>query len=169
MKASTRKISGARSKRRSAHVPAATPSASRFQSILVPIDFSAQSERALQYALALARKTRAKLTLLHVVEPIGTPDFLYYPLMVENEKLAKAARERLEKTCARAKIQPALLDRVLVRSGVAFNEIADAARTLHADLIAIATHGYTGLKHVLLGSTTERVVRHAPCPVLVVR
>jgi nucleotide-binding universal stress UspA family protein len=52
---------------------------------------------------------------------------------------------------------------------VAHGEITDAAKSLRADLIVIATHGYTGLKHVLLGSTTERVVRHAHCPVLVVR
>jgi nucleotide-binding universal stress UspA family protein len=56
-----------------------------------------------------------------------------------------------------------------VRFGRSFHEIAAAARTLKADLIIISTHGYTGLKHAVLGSTTERVVRHASCPVLVVR
>jgi nucleotide-binding universal stress UspA family protein len=56
-----------------------------------------------------------------------------------------------------------------VRNGTAFDEIVRAAGSLRADLIIIATHGYTGLKHVLMGSTAERVVRHAPCPVLVVR
>jgi nucleotide-binding universal stress UspA family protein len=57
----------------------------------------------------------------------------------------------------------------IVIDGVPFDEIAKEAKAWEADLIVIATHGYTGLKHVLLGSTTERVVRHAPCPVLVVR
>jgi nucleotide-binding universal stress UspA family protein len=53
--------------------------------------------------------------------------------------------------------------------GHAYSEIPDTAKAMGADLIVIATHGYTGLKHVLLGSTAERVVRHAPCPVLTVR
>ena len=59
--------------------------------------------------------------------------------------------------------------RIATRIGRAYDEIASTAREEKADLIAIATHGYTGLKHVLLGSTAERVVRHAPCAVLVVR
>jgi nucleotide-binding universal stress UspA family protein len=62
-----------------------------------------------------------------------------------------------------------MIQTLQVRHGRAFQEIAEAARSLPADLIIIATHGYTGIKHALLGSTTERVVRHAPCPVLVVR
>ena len=56
-----------------------------------------------------------------------------------------------------------------MRRGVAFEEIGNAARELSSDLIVINTHGYTGLKHVMVGSTAERVIRHAPCPVLVVR
>ena len=62
-----------------------------------------------------------------------------------------------------------MLEMVLVRFGRSFHEIAEAARTRKVDLIIISTHGYTGLKHAVLGSTTERVVRHAHCPVLVVR
>ena len=61
------------------------------------------------------------------------------------------------------------MEKALVRYGRSFHEIAEAARTLKVDLIILSTHGYTGLKHALLGSATERVVRHAPCPVLVVR
>jgi nucleotide-binding universal stress UspA family protein len=57
----------------------------------------------------------------------------------------------------------------VVRLGHPYQEITDAARELKVDLIVISTHGYTGLKHVLLGSTAERIVRHAPCPVLTVR
>jgi nucleotide-binding universal stress UspA family protein len=56
-----------------------------------------------------------------------------------------------------------------VRTGKPYNEIVLAAKKLGADLIVIATHGYSGLKRALLGSTAERVVRYAPCPVLVVR
>ena len=57
----------------------------------------------------------------------------------------------------------------LVRLGQPHREITEAAKELHVDLIVLATHGYTGLKHAFLGSTAERVVRHAPCPVLTVR
>ena len=62
-----------------------------------------------------------------------------------------------------------VVEQTLVRHGVPYVEVTDAARTLKMDLIVITTHGYTGLKHVFLGSTAERIVRHAPCPVLTVR
>jgi nucleotide-binding universal stress UspA family protein len=75
----------------------------------------------------------------------------------------------LEKVCRDALLPAKMVERVLVRYGTPFAEITDAARTLKADLIILTTHGYTGLKHVFMGSTAERVVRHAPCPVLTVR
>jgi nucleotide-binding universal stress UspA family protein len=62
-----------------------------------------------------------------------------------------------------------LVEKYLVRNGRSFHEIVSAARSLKSDLIVISTHGRTGLSRALLGSTTERVVQHAPCPVLVVR
>jgi nucleotide-binding universal stress UspA family protein len=139
------------------------------RSILVPLDFSKPSEKALQQAAALARQFGAKLTLLNVVEPIAMPDFAYYPLMMENDKVVAGARKRLDQVWARQGIEQDLVEKVLVRNGPAHREITDAARSLKSDLIVIATHGHTGLAHVFLGSTAERVVRHAECPVLVVR
>jgi universal stress protein A len=142
----------------------------RVKSILVPVDFSPPSNRALDYATMLARQFDAKLTLLHVIEPVATPDFVAaFPLAMEDDELMAAAKERLEKLAKSAGMPRGTVEKTLVRFGRSFHEIAEAARTLKADLIVISTHGYTGLKHVLLGSTTERVVRHAPCPVLVVR
>jgi len=142
----------------------------RIKSILVPIDFSASSKKALEYAVPFARQFGAKLTLLHVVEPVATPDFANsFPLMMENDKVKAASRGQLEHIIKEQAIATKLVEKTLVRFGRSFHEIADAARTLKVDLIIISTHGYTGLKHALLGSTTERVVRHAPCPVLVVR
>jgi len=142
----------------------------RIKSILVPIDFSTSSKKALQYAVPFARQFGAKLTLLHVVEPVATPDFANsFPLMMENDKVKAASRGQLEHIIKEQAIAPKLVEKTLVRFGRSFHEIADAARTLKVDLIIISTHGYTGLKHALLGSTTERVVRYAPCPVLVVR
>jgi nucleotide-binding universal stress UspA family protein len=136
----------------------------------VPIDFSPQSEKALAYAVPFAEQFGSKLTLLHVVEPVATPDFAKsYPLALDNDKAMAECKRHLERVVRDLEIEPAMLEKTLVRYGRSFHEIADAARTLKVDLIIISTHGYTGLKHALLGSTTERVVRHAPCPVLVVR
>jgi nucleotide-binding universal stress UspA family protein len=142
----------------------------RIKSILVPLDFSSPSKKALDYAVAFARQFKAKLTLLHVVEPVATPDFAgSFPLAIDDDKQMAAAKDELERVIKAARVPRGSVEKILVRFGRSFHEIADAARTRKVDLIVISTHGYTGLKHALLGSTTERVVRHAPCPVLVVR
>ena len=140
------------------------------KSILVPIDFSPSSKKALAYAVPFAEQFGARIILVHVVEPVAMPDFAnYYPLAIENDKVMASCKVRLEQLIKERAIEPKLVEKTLVRHGRSFHEIADAARTLKADLIIISTHGYTGVKHALMGSTTERVVRHAPCPVLVVR
>jgi universal stress protein A len=139
------------------------------RSILVPIDFSKASEKALDYAVSLAKQFSAKLTVLSVVEPFPTPDFAYNPLVMENDKVVAATKRRLEKVTANAGVASEFVEKTLVRNGVPYREIVDAARTLKVDLIVISTHGYSGLAHVFMGSTAERVVRHAECPVLVVR
>jgi nucleotide-binding universal stress UspA family protein len=142
----------------------------RIKSILVPLDFSPPSSKALAYAVTFAGQFKARLTVLHVVEPVATPDFAAsFPLVMEDNKLMATAKNELERAVKAARIPRGVVEKVLVRFGRSFHEIADAARTRKVDMIVIATHGYTGLKHALLGSTTERVVRHAPCPVLVVR
>jgi nucleotide-binding universal stress UspA family protein len=136
----------------------------------VPIDFSESSGKALDYAVPFARQFGAKLTLLHVVEPVAAPDFANsFPLMVENDRITAACKAQLQLLVKQKAIEPKLVEKTLVRQGRSFHEISEAARTLKTDLIIIATHGYTGLKHAFLGSTAERVVRHAPCPVLIVR
>lgn len=146
------------------------PSAVQIRSIVVPIDFSTASEKALAYAGAFARQFGATLVLIHVLERIGLPDFeKTFPLLLEPDQLVPACKRRLEQLMKKNEIEPELVERVLVRPGRSFDEIATVARTLNADLIIISTHGYTGWQHALLGSTTERVVRYAPCPVLVVR
>jgi nucleotide-binding universal stress UspA family protein len=141
----------------------------QIRSILVPIDFSPPSAQALKYAAALATQFGAKITLLNVVPPIATPDFAYYPLMMENGKVNAQVKRKLEGVPVSQGVDSNLMEKCVVRNGVPFHEITAAAESLKADLIVISTHGYTGLKHVFLGSTAERVVRHAPCPVLVVR
>src|SRR5262249_43447565 len=131
----------------------------RLKSILVPIDFSAEAKKALAYAVPFARQFGARLTVLHVVEPVALPDFAKsFPLAIENDKVKADCKRHLQRIVKDLEIDPAVMEKTLVRCGRSFNEIVDAARTLKTDLIIIATHGYTGLKHALLGSTTERVV-----------
>ena len=142
----------------------------RVKSILVPIDFSSSSAKALDYAVAFACQFEATLTVLHVVEPAATPNFAAtIPLSMEDDQVMTAAKSKLAGVIKAAGIPRGAVEKLLVRFGRSFHEITDAARTLKVDLIIISTHGYKGLQHVLLGSTTERVVRQASCPVLVVR
>ena len=142
----------------------------RIRSILVPIDFSPESEKALVYAVPFARQFGATLTLIHVLEPVATPDFVdSFPLAIRTEELITSGKSHLERILSDLQINRRLVKNVLVGCGRAFQEIVETAHAQQADLIIMSTHGYTGLKHTLLGSTTERVVRHATCPVLVVR
>jgi nucleotide-binding universal stress UspA family protein len=145
------------------------PALLRVGVILVPTDFSPESEKALRYATAFARQFGARIVLLHVMEPVGGPDFAFFPLIQAKDRVARAARQRLDRLAARFGGTPRMFARPLVREGKAYQVISSLARRLKVNLIVIATHGYTGAARVILGSTTERVVRHAPCPVLVVR
>jgi universal stress protein A len=135
--------------------------------ILVPVDFSKASAKALDYAAALAKQFGAKIIPLYVVE---LPEVVgMFQLLLEDDEMKDVCRAKLSKFARKAAIPGNLLDSPLVRKGRAHHEIVEAARTLKVDLIVISTHGYTGLNRALLGSVTERVVREAPCPVLVVR
>jgi len=89
------------------------------------------------------------------------------PMVLSDKEIAERAESELQRLAQR-ELQE-MSAKTLVRIGKPFNEINEAANELKADLIIISTHGYTGLKHTLLGSTAERVIRHAPCAVLVVR
>jgi nucleotide-binding universal stress UspA family protein len=148
--------------------PVPPPAGLSLGGILVPVDFSESSRKALHYALAFARQFQAAVTVLHVV-PLILPDprFALAAPGVQ-EKIFRDGQEQLAAEIQGHGEHWAAL-KPLVRQGVAFNEIVNAARELGSDLIVLATHGRTGLKHILLGSTAERVVRYAPCPVLVVR
>jgi universal stress protein A len=143
------------------------PMVLKVQRILVPIDFSQSSRKALDYAVGFARQFGAKIALLHVIEPSAYPEEFGYRLESESE-WEKEATRRLRRL-AKRDMESAFLSQVLVRGGPPFQVITSTADELNIDLIIIATRGYTGLKHVLIGSTAERVVRHAPCPVLVLR
>jgi nucleotide-binding universal stress UspA family protein len=138
------------------------------QHILVPIDFSEHSLRALRVAEGLAKSAGGTLTLLYVVEPTpATVDSS--PVMLDTREIVKGCQKKLEAMPAKQGIDARLVGRVLVKVGTPWSEIVSTATELNRDAIVIATHGYTGWKHLLIGSTAERVVRHAHCPVLVVR
>jgi len=139
--------------------------------ILVPIDFSPLSKKALQYALRFADEFGADVKLLHVIEPEVPPVFdgfmIAQPIVADGNH-AKCAN-RLKDLASSMAVRGSNRVESAVRTGLAAYEIVEAAKEFAVDLIVIATHGYTGWKHLAIGSTAERVVRAAPCPVLVVR
>ena len=139
----------------------------KISSILVPVDFSNPSSKALRYAVALANQFGAKITPLFVVE---LPEVVgMFQLLLDDDEIQATCKAKLMKFARKASVPGRLIDNALVRKGRPHREIVDAARTLKSDLIVISTHGYSSVTRVLLGSVTERVVREAPCPVLVVR
>ena len=141
----------------------------RIKQILVPIDFSAGSLEALASALPLAQRFRAKLLLLHVVEPVyvAEPNIASADLTTLLDEQQRSAGEQLERT--RASLgKHGQHAQTLVETGVPARVIVEVARRTATDLIVIATHGRTGLSHLLIGSVAERVVRRAGCPVLTV-
>jgi nucleotide-binding universal stress UspA family protein len=140
------------------------------QRFLVPLDFSPYADQALDYAIALAQQLHAHMTLLHVIQPLATGGtdlgvVLPYTYIQELEEgILSALDTALDKVTAAG-----LKGERLMVHGVPFHEIVDAAQRRQADLIIMGTHGRTGLTHIFLGSVAEKVVRLAPCPVLVVR
>jgi nucleotide-binding universal stress UspA family protein len=146
------------------------PSPFQLKRILVPIDFSDCSRKALQYAIPLAKQYEGTLTLLSVVSPItpGLGDYAGLDLTTLEADLRSNEARRLAELY-RVEVREEVPADRLVRVGSPALEIIRVAKQLPADLIVISTHGNTGIKHVLLGSVAEHVVRRAPCPVLVVR
>lgn len=137
--------------------------------ILVPVDFSERSLKAKRYAVAFARQFGASVSLIHVVGVnYGGGEFAALDLAPMENELAEAAARQLKEIIEK-QIPTAVPADAIVRIGRPVESIVDSARQRHADLIIMSTHGHTGLKHMLLGSVTENVVRHAACPVLVVR
>jgi nucleotide-binding universal stress UspA family protein len=137
------------------------------ESILVPLDLSDLSLASLRYAVPLARHFGARITLLHVVEP--SPAVAASPSSVHVEDLDPHWPERRLDEIRAREVGDELDVRIVVRHGCVFDQIVSVARDEHADLIVTTTHGHTGLRHLLMGSTAECVVHGAPCAVLVVR
>jgi nucleotide-binding universal stress UspA family protein len=142
--------------------------ATRVKNILVAVDFSDCSAAAVRYATFLAETFGAALTLVHSVEPYLYPEDLSAGFTID-EVQGRCLHQQKEKLEAlRETITEKVPASVLVTMGTPWNRIVGVAKSQNADLLVVGTHGRTGLKHALLGSTAERVVRHASCPVLVV-
>ena len=140
-----------------------------FGEILVATDFSARSDRAVSYAVDLARRLGSHVTLLHVVP---TPYPIDYTLggipNGEWEHVRQRADQKLAAVLQRAKIRYDSVD-TLVRVGSDLHkEIVGAAREVYADLVVVSTHGYKGWKLLLFGSDADELLIKIPCPVLVV-
>ena len=138
--------------------------------ILAPTDFSPASKKALKYALRFARDYGSELTVLHVVEPATSSSFEEVPEAPAFSKAKMADAEGRLRTLVKSLPSASVPGvRPAIRMGLAAHEIVEVAKELDADLIVIATRGYTGWERLVIGSTTARVARAAPCPVLVVR
>lgn len=139
--------------------------------ILCPVDFSDPSHAALRYAVDLCGRFGAELTLLHVMQPPGFT--LPEGMVVAGADVFADLQRDVEKALATWREEAERLGATGVRSdtatGATHPEIARYADDRGYDLIVIGTHGRTGIAHALLGSTAEKVVRYAHCPVLTVR
>ena len=140
----------------------------RIARILAPVDFSAPSREALAYAVAFARPLGAAVTAFHSLQPLAPPRRLAKAASRLEARAFAQARKNLTAWAERSaggQTPPA----TEVGAGRARDEIIRVAGRLESDLVILATRGRSGLKRLLLGSVAENVVRHAPCPVLVVR
>jgi len=138
------------------------------RSILCPVDFSETSRRALDYALLLARTCAAELTVLHVVEDV--PLLTAYAGLPEGslvEKVEESARMELAELVAAIPAQGFPIRSDLIH-GTTWKAILQYAAQHGSELIVMGSHGRKGLEHAIFGSVTERVIRRAACPVLIV-
>lgn len=143
----------------------------RIDTILVPLDFSLHSARALEYAVDLARRYGARLELVHVFDigiyslADGTP--MLGPQQFED--MAADIERRLQEAKREALSAGVLRVETKLLQGKPDLELLRVATEDHADVIVMGTHGRTGFRHVLMGSVAERLVRKSPCPVFIVK
>jgi universal stress protein A len=146
-----------------------------YDRILVPIDFSEHSKRTVSYATRTATRHNSTIYLLHVFQ---IPDYVVSPYARRRQDSAEVqsqldaaeqeARENLE-AFAQELLNRGIKVQAYLRVGYPFDEIVLMANHFDVDLIIIGSHGRGGISRLLVGSTAERVVEHAPCPVLVVK
>jgi nucleotide-binding universal stress UspA family protein len=142
-----------------------------FEKILVPIDFSENSEHAFDYALTLARQFQSELIVMHVInEPVDLRGFYVPHISFEQleQEIAEGAEKMMVKFCE-TKLADFSGYQTTIVSGIPYEEIIRKSEETGASLVVLGTHGRTGLDHLIFGSTAERVVRSAACPVLTIR
>ncbi len=141
--------------------------------ILFATDFSENSKFALTYALSFAKQYDAMLYILHVIQqpsyPLGMYAEISFDAMDKFNKNISEAVDKEMRSLREKDLQGFTKFEILVVQGTPFLEILRTAQAKEVDLLVVGTQGRTGLDHVLFGSTAEKVVRRAPCPVLSVR
>jgi nucleotide-binding universal stress UspA family protein len=144
----------------------------KFKRILFPTDFSPSAQHALDYAISLALEYESSIILAHVIEDISFYSSFAlssFPTSLEyHHGMEEKAKEELARVLSPQLKRQIDVEEVVAR-GRPFVEIIRLAKEKSADLIVMATHSQTGIRHSHLGSTAERVVRKAPCPVMVIR
>jgi len=144
-----------------------------YQCILAPTDFSDSATNAVCAAAGLARQYKAELHLLHIIAAqvyyAEMPEMMLPPIEGLSEQLRTSGKEKLETLAS--DMGKNLHPRIHVEESAArpADAITETAANIKADLIVIGSHGRTGLMHILIGSTAERVVREASCDVLVIK
>jgi len=143
----------------------------KIEKILFPTDFSSSAEHALKYALTFATLHKAKLYVLHVITENNAPNVFgleIYPVPRDFEKMKEEAEKAMQQLIPIQILKELEVENIIVQ-GIPFVEIIKCAKKYNIDMITISTHGRTGVSHMLMGSTAEKVVRKAPCPVLTVK
>ncbi len=141
------------------------------ETVLLAVDFSDYSTPAAEYAVMLAETFKASLTVVHIInDPVDLRGF-YVPQLAfdQLEKEIEAGAHAMMNRFCEKHLAGARTVKTVIASGLPYEEINRVAEEEKASFIVIGTHGRTGLDHLIFGSTAERVVRGAPCPVLTVR
>jgi len=142
-----------------------------FDKILTAVDFSENSDFAFDYALMLAKQFQAELTVMHVInEPVDLRGFYVPNISFEQleQEIAEGAKTMMAKFC-QTRMHGFTNYQSAIITGIPYEEIIRKAEEAHTSLIVLGTHGRSGLDRILFGSTAERVVRGAACPVLTIR
>jgi len=141
-----------------------------FKRILLPIDFSEHCDRAAAYAAWFSRACQSTLHLVHVVanpaDPLYEPlEVAYWDMVQHSEEKARTMLKATATRCLPAGCSPLLK----VLQGDPYEKLMEAIKEIEPDLLVMSTHGRSGLAHLIIGNVAEKMVRHAPCPVFIVR
>ena len=143
-----------------------------YRKILLTTDFSDYSKVAVPHAVAMVRQFDAELLVLHVLEPLLTPvDFAWGPMALSEdwEEQRTGHSQKFLNEWVNNELPADISATAILAHGTPIREILHTIREQNIDLVVMATHGQTGIAHALFGSTSEKVVRRSPVPVLTVR